>query len=75
MVVRWAGGVCLAALHFATPYASAAMGVLAIVLLVLGLFDVRTGTFPDQSMVNGIACGLLLGLSVGYIVRKARGRR
>lgn len=65
------GGLFLAALHFASRHATTAMGVLGLVLLVLGLFDVSFWVV-DRSMFSGLACGLLAGLCVGYTVKSLR---
>lgn len=67
-----AGGACLAALHFATSSAGAAMGFIGAVLLVLGLLGVPLGKLVDRAAFSALALGLLAGLGVGYLVRWLR---
>lgn len=70
-----AGGMCLAVLHFATPHAKTAFGALGAILLMLALFDTPIAMFADRSMFSGLACGLLAGLCLGYVVKAARKRQ
>ena len=70
-----AGGVCLAILYFATRYSSIAMGILGLVLLLLGLFNVAFVKAIDRSMISGLAVGLLAGISAGFAVKSLRARQ
>lgn len=64
-----------AVLHFSSRHASTAMGLLGIGLLALALLDTSFMKAIDRSLFSGLACGLLGGLCVGYVIKQLAGRR